>query len=143
MRFAGRTATTTEKVLNPLYELEPNSEKRVMAGLDLKKAPKGSCVNRSPIVQIVGPGGDSAASADTIPTLTARVGAALILNGEVQDDGLPRDSKLIVSWKKTARPRRRSRFRSTDTASTRATFGSPGEYELELIGERRGEERAA
>jgi hypothetical protein len=133
VRFAGRVATTTEKVLNPLYELEPNSEKRVMAGLDLKKAPKGSCANRSPIVQIVGPGADSAASADITLTLTARVGAALILNGEVQDDGLPRDSKLIVSWKKAGGPGPVA-FSSTDTASTRATFGSPGEYELELVG---------
>jgi hypothetical protein len=132
VKFAGRAATTTEKVLNPLYELEPNSEKRVMAGLDLKSAPKGACVNRSPIVQVVGPGVDAAAP-EVPPSFTARLGAALILNGEVQDDGLPRDGKLIVTWKKMAGPGTVS-FSSTDTASTRATFGTPGDYELELTG---------
>jgi hypothetical protein len=130
VKFAGKTATTTEKVLNPLYELEPNSEKRVMAGLDLKGAPKGACANRSPIVQVLGPGADAVAS-EVPPSFTARVGAALNLNAEVQDDGLPRDGKLIVNWKKTAGPGTVT-FSSTDTASTRATFGSPGEYELEL-----------
>jgi hypothetical protein len=131
VKFAGRTATTTEKVLNPLYELEPNSERRLMAGLDLKTAPKGSCVNRSPIVQIIGSGADPTAS-EAIPTMSAQVGAALNLNGDVQDDGLPRDGKLVVGWKKTSGPGSVT-FSSTDTASTRAMFGSPGEYELELV----------
>lgn len=132
VKFAGRTATTTEKLLNPLYELEPASEKRLMAGLDLKTAPRGTCVNRSPIVQIVGSGTDAFASADTIPTLSAQLGAGLNLIGEVQDDGLPRDGKLVVSWKKASGPGSVI-FSSAETASTRATFGSPGEYELELI----------
>jgi hypothetical protein len=61
------------------------------------------------------------------------VGAALILTGEVQDDGLPRESKLIVSWRKTGGSGAVT-FSSTDTASTQATFGAPGEYELELVG---------
>ena len=132
VKFAGRAATTTEKVLNPLYELEANSEKRVMAGLDLKTAPKGSCVNRTPIVQVIVPGAESSI-AETAPSFTARLGAALILNGEVQDDGLPRDSKLVITWKKIAGPGTVA-FSSTDAASTRATFGAPGDYELELTG---------
>jgi len=131
VKFAGRTAATTEKVLNPLYELEPNSERRVMAGLDLKTAPKGSCVNRSPIVQIIGFGAEPTASAESTPPMTAQVGAALALSGDVQDDGLPRDGKLVVNWKKTSGPGSVT-FSSTEIASTRATFGAPGEYELEL-----------
>ena len=130
VKFAGQTATTTEKVLNPLYELEAASEKRVMAGLDLKTAPKGHCVNRSPIVQVIGADGSSAESARSF---TARLGAALNLNGEVEDDGLPRDSRLVITWKKIAGPGSVT-FSSTDTASTRATFGAPGDYELELAG---------
>jgi hypothetical protein len=82
------------------------------------------------MVQVIGPGVDGVAS-EVPPSFTARVGAALNLNGEVQDDGLPRDSKLIVGWKKTTGPGTVT-FTSTDAASTRATFGSPGEYELEL-----------
>ena len=79
-----------------------------------------------------GQGADPTASAETIPTLSAQVGAALNLNGDVQDDGLPRDGKLVVSWKKTGGPGS-VMFSNTDTASTRAMFGSPGEYELELV----------
>jgi hypothetical protein len=130
VKFAGRAATTTDKLLNALYELEPVSEKRVMAGLDLKTAPRGTCVNRSPIVQIVGT--DTLASAESLPTLTAQLGAGLNLIGEVQDDGLPRDSKLAVTWKKTSGPGS-AVFSSAESASTRATFGAAGEYELELV----------
>lgn len=132
VKFAGRTATTTEKMLNPLYELEPMSEKRVMAGLDVKTAPRGTCVNRSPIVQIVSLATDTWASAESIPTLTAQLGTGLNLIGEVQDDGLPRDSKVAVTWKKTGGPGS-VMFFSAESASTRATFGAAGEYELELV----------
>ena len=132
VKFAGQAATTTEKVLNPLYELEATSEKRVMAGLDLKTAPRGSCVNRTPIVQLIAPGTD-ALIADATPSFTARLGSPLVLNGEVQDDGLPRDGKLVMTWKKIAGPGNVT-FSSTDTAATRATFSAPGEYELELTG---------
>jgi hypothetical protein len=76
-----------------LYELEPASEKRLMAGLDLKAAPRGTCVNRSPIVQIVGTGTDAFAFAETTGTLSAQPGAGLNLTGEVQDDGLPREGR--------------------------------------------------
>ena len=31
LKFAGRTQTTTSKVLDPLYQLELNSEKRAIA----------------------------------------------------------------------------------------------------------------
>jgi hypothetical protein len=132
VKFAGQTATTTEKVLNPLYELEDNSERRLMAGLDLKTAPRGSCVNRTPIVQLIAPGTD-ASIADATPSFTARLGSPLVLNGEVQDDGLPRDGKLVVTWRKIAGSGNVT-FSSTDTAATRATFSAPGEYELELTG---------
>ena len=132
VKFAGQAATTTEKVLNPLYELEDNSERRLMAGLDLKTAPRGSCVNRTPIVQLIAPGTD-ALIADATPSFTARLGSPLVLNGEVQDDGLPRDGKLMITWKKIAGAGSVT-FSSTDTAATRATFSAPGEYELELTG---------
>jgi hypothetical protein len=132
VKFAGRIVTTTEKLLNALYELEPISERRVMAGLDLKTAPRGTCVNRSPTVQIVGTSADAFASGESFPTLTAQLGAALNLIGEVQDDGLPRDGKLAATWKKTSGPGAVI-FSSAESASTRATFGAAGEYELELV----------
>ena len=143
VKFAAKTAMTTEKVLNSLYELEANSEKRVMAGLDLKTAPRGTCVNRSPTVRVINPnapnadanlGADAAAAAPA--PFAGRVGAELSLNGEVQDDGLPRDSKLVISWKKNSGPGNVT-FSSTDTGPTRAGFSAPGEYELELSGDRK------
>ena len=75
VKFAGKTATTTEKVLNPLYELEANSERRLMTGLDLKTAPRGSCVNRTPIVQLIAPGAD-ASIADVHSVIHGPVGVA-------------------------------------------------------------------
>src|SRR5499426_2466921 len=39
VRIAGKTSTTTAKMLDPLYELELNSAKRVTSGLDLATAP--------------------------------------------------------------------------------------------------------
>src|SRR4029077_6389605 len=98
----------------------------------LKTAPKGSCVNRTPIVQLIAPGTDASVT-DAMPSIAARLGAPLVLNGEVQDDGLPRDGKLVITWKKIGGPGNVV-FSSTDTAATRATFSAPGEYELELTG---------
>ena len=103
-----------------------------MAGLELRTAPKGHCVNRTPIVHVIGPRAD-ASSVEAAPSVTARLGAALNLTGEVQDDGLPRDSRLLTSWRKISGPGAVT-FSSTDTASTRATFSAPGDYELELTG---------
>jgi len=135
VKFAAKTAMTTEKVLNPLYELEANGERRVMNGLDLKTAPKGTCVNRSPNIQVINPNADVNAGADTLAatSFAGRVGTELTLNGEVQDDGLPRDSKLVISWKKNGGPGNVT-FSSTETGPTRASFSVPGEYELELSG---------
>ena len=126
---------TTEKVLNPLYELEAKSERRVMNGLNLKTAPQGSCVNRSPNVQVINPNADSSTGADTpaVTSFAARIGTELSLNGEVLDDALPRDSKLVINWKKNSGPGNVT-FSSTDTGPTRASFSVPGEYELELSG---------
>jgi hypothetical protein len=81
---------------------------------------------------VLGPGTDAAA-AEAAPSFGARLGSALILNGDVQDDGLPRESRLIVAWKKVSGPGAVA-FSSIDTAITRATFTVPGEYELELTG---------
>src|SRR3954463_192717 len=39
LSFAGKTQTTTPKPLDPLYQLELNSEKRAIQGLDLAAAP--------------------------------------------------------------------------------------------------------
>jgi hypothetical protein len=133
VRFAGKTSTTTAKVLDPLYELELNSEKRATAGLDLAKAPRGVCVNRAPGVQVINPLADINAGADTLAAtaFAARVDQELPLNGSVEDDGLPRDSKVMVAWKKVSGPGTVT-FSDTSQPATRARFSTPGVYEIEL-----------
>lgn len=133
VRFAGKTFTTTEKILDPLYELELNSEKRVITGLDIAKAPKGVCVNRAPAIQVINPLADVNAGADTLAatSFTARLGQDVSLSGSVEDDGLPRDSKLTILWKMLSGPGTVT-FVDASQAATRARFSAAGVYELEL-----------
>jgi hypothetical protein len=98
--FAGKTETTTPKALDRLYELEQGSEKRVMAGLDFATAGKNVCVNRAPHVDVVNPFGD----VNTATNVNAKVGQDVQLNGQVEDDGLPRGSKIASTWKKISGP---------------------------------------
>jgi hypothetical protein len=132
-RFAGKTSTTTIKTLDPLYELELNSARRVISGLDPAKAPRGVCVNRSPTVQVINPLADINAGADTLAatSFAARLDQELSLNGSVEDDGLPRGVKLTVTWKKSSGPGEVT-FSDTSQPVTRARFSAAGVYELEL-----------
>src|SRR5712691_10234793 len=125
--FAGRTEITTAKALNPLYELELNSEKRAIAGLDLATAPKNVCVNRAPVVEIVNPFGGPDASTN----LTAKVDQDLPINGRVEDDGLPRGGKITSAWKKISGPGDVT-FSDAASGPTRAKFSAPGAYVIEL-----------
>ena len=123
--WAGKTNTTTAKALDPLYELELNSEKRLMAGLDVASAPRNVCVNRAPMAHALSPLGEP------LDTLAAKAGVELPIAGQVEDDGLPRGSTLTIAWKKISGPGDVT-FSSASTAATRATFGAPGEYQIEL-----------
>jgi hypothetical protein len=125
VKFAGKSSTTTAKTLDPLYELELNSEKRVMEGLDVGGSPKNVCVNRAPAVHMLSPLGEHLTSA------SGRVGQDVLLNGQVEDDGLPRDGHVTIAWKKISGPGDVT-FTSPATGPTRATFSAAGDYELEL-----------
>jgi hypothetical protein len=127
LQFGGRTQTTTAKVLDPLYELELNSEKRAVAGLDLLSAPKNVCVNRAPAVEVMNAFG----APDANTNLTAKVGTELPIGGHVEDDGLPRGSKVNTEWKKISGPGE-VQFSSQSTAATRAKFSAAGAYVIEL-----------
>lgn len=135
VRFAGKTFTTTAKTLDPLYELELASEKRATSGLDLAKAPKGVCVNRAPAIQVINPQADVNAGADTLAatSFATRLDQEVSLTGSVEDDGLPRESKLVVSWKKLTGPGTVT-FGDPSQPVTRARFSAVGVYELELSG---------
>jgi hypothetical protein len=140
MKFAGGTSVTTAKSLNGLYELELNSERRAMAGIDPAKEPKNVCANHAPNVQV---GGVFNANADVnvndpgaelLPPPTNYATALdrdLNLPGLVNDDDLPRDARVSVSWRKVNGPGDVV-FSSPATAATNAKFSAPGLYELEL-----------
>jgi hypothetical protein len=133
IKFGGKTYTTTAKTLDPLYELELASEKRVIAGLDFSTAAKGVCVNRAPAIQVINPQADVNAGADTVgaTSFATRMGQEVLLNGSVEDDGLPRDSKVTVAWKMLSGPGAVT-FSEPTEAVTRARFSVAGVYELEL-----------
>jgi K319-like protein len=133
VRVAGKTFSTTAKILDPLYELELNSEKRATSGLDLAKAPKGVCVNRAPSIQVINPQADVNAGADTLAatSFATRLDQEVSLNGSVEDDGLPRESSLAISWKQLSGPGTVT-FSEPSRPVTRARFSAAGVYELEL-----------
>ncbi|MEK6405345.1 MAG: hypothetical protein AABN34_00135 [Acidobacteriota bacterium] len=133
VRFAGKTFTTTAKTLDPLYELELASEKRATSGLDLAKAAKGVCVNRKPAIQVINPQADVNAGADTLAatTFATPLDQEVSLSGSVEDDGLPRESKLTVSWRKISGPGTVT-FSDSSRPVTRVRFSEAGAYELEL-----------
>jgi hypothetical protein len=129
VQFGGKTSTSTAKIFDPLYELELNSEKHATQGLDTASAPKNVCVNRPPSVTLAVSPFEAPKSEGV--ELPARVGQDLPLNASVEDDGLPRESKVTSRWRKIAGPGDVT-FADAATASTRAKFAAPGAYELEL-----------
>lgn len=131
VKFAGKTQTTTPKPLDPLYQLELNSEKRAIQGLDVAAAPKNVCVNRPPTLHVLsGPFGETNPEGAAV-TLAARVDQELTINAQIDDDGLPRGGNVTTAWKKTSGPGDAT-FADASAGPTRVKFSVPGAYELEL-----------
>ena len=128
LTFAGRTEITTATPLDPIYELDANNEKRVLTGLDVAAAQKNSCLNRAPTLSILSASGEVSAAAGTV---AAEVGQDASINGDVEDDALPRGSVVSSEWKKESGPGSVT-FSSTATGPTRVSFSAPGAYVLEL-----------
>src|SRR5581483_10872664 len=78
--FNGKTSTSTAKALDPLYELELNSEKRAIRGVDSAAAPKGVCINRAPALQVVISPFEAPATENV--ELQAKVGQELAINAQ-------------------------------------------------------------
>jgi len=137
VKFAGKTNTTTAKVLDPLYELEHSSEEHATAGLDIASAPKNVCVNRPPSVHVGNPFAPPPAGPDG--AIAGRVNQDVVLASQIEDDGLPRGGALKIGWKTISGPGDVT-FADPASATTRAKFSAPGKYEIELSatdGERR------
>jgi hypothetical protein len=127
--FNGKTSTSTAKALDPLYELELNSEKRAVRGVDSASAPKGVCINRAPALEVVVSPFEAPATEDV--ELQAKAGQELAITAHVEDDGLPRGAKVTAAWKKVAGPGEVT-FSDPSAGATRAKFSAAGTYELEL-----------
>jgi hypothetical protein len=129
VKFAGKTSTTTSKTTDPLYELELNSEKRAIRGVDSATAPRNVCINRAPNLQIVTSPFEAPSTSDA--ELTAKLGQELAINAQVEDDGLPRGSHTQSTWKTLSGPGTAT-FSDASAGATRVTFTAAGTYELEL-----------
>jgi hypothetical protein len=125
LTYAGTTTGTSQNMLHSNYNLVEGAEE--VRAIDYAKAPRGVCLNRAPIVRVLG----LSARRGTPPTATVTVTEELNLFGSVSDEGLPRGGMLAAAWRKLSGPGTVT-FTPPQTARTRARFGAPGAYELEL-----------
>jgi hypothetical protein len=126
LTYAGTTTGTSQNMLQSNYNLVEGAAE--LRQIDYAKAPRGVCLNRAPIVRILGlPGRGRGAT----PSLSAAVSEEVSLFGSVSDEGLPRGGRLTVLWK-MLNGTGTVKFEDPQAARTRATFSAPGAYELEL-----------
>jgi hypothetical protein len=128
LSYAGKSVSTSEEMLQYSWELEEGSQRQVLRGIDLKTAPRGICLNRPPLVRVLGL---RASPTQTGGQLTVTLPNELNLFGSVEDEGLPRPGTLAVGWRKTSGPGNVT-FEAPNASRTRASFTMPGTYELEL-----------
>jgi hypothetical protein len=122
--YAGTTTATTEKPIHYNWELLPGQGGDQARAIDFKSVPRGVCLNQRPSVRVLGQGAGAKGLAATMQEPAQ-------LFGSVNDDGLPRDRPLVISWKQRSGPGT-TRFANPAAARTTATFSAPGVYELEL-----------
>ncbi|MXZ71341.1 MAG: hypothetical protein F4Z04_07530 [Acidobacteria bacterium] len=122
------TTSTSEDMLQYNWELEDRSMGRLLRDIDVENAPRGVCLNRSPLVRLLGlrngPEGEP-------PEVSVAVGDELKLFGSVRDEGLPREGRLVSEWRILSGDGD-VEFSAPDDPRSLATFDTPGRYELEL-----------
>jgi hypothetical protein len=124
--YGGTTTSTSEKMLQYSWELEEASAREAIRGVDLKAAPRGVCLNRPPVVRVLG-----LAAGRGRGSLTVTLPDDLRLFGFAEDEGLPREGTLTVTWSKISGPGTVA-FSSPTAPRTRASFSAAGAYQLEL-----------
>jgi len=125
LTYAGTTTGTSERMLQSNWNLVEGAA--ALAKIDYAKVPKGVCLNRPPTVRVLG----LTPRRDEVPVMTVGVNEALNLFGSAHDEGLPRGRALAAEWKVLKGPGRVI-FAPPASARTKATFATPGLYELEL-----------
>ena len=128
LAHAGTTTSTSEDMLQYNWELDGRTTRSVLRDVHVGNAPRGVCLNRSPLVRLLGL---RAGSGGAPPEVETTVGAELKLFGSVRDEGLPRGSRLTSDWRKIDGPGT-VKFSAPDAPRTLATFDTPGLHELEL-----------
>ena len=129
LSHAGITTSTSESMLQYSWEFSERDHQNALRSIeDPTAVPRGACLNRPPIVRVLGYGGRRGPE-----QLHVVVGEGLKLFGSVRDEGLPRGGTLTSSWRKVSGPGDVT-FGEPDQPRTLAFFTAPGEYELELAG---------
>jgi hypothetical protein len=122
LSYAGTTTGTSERMLQYSWELVEGAG--LAREIEYGKVPRGVCLNRAPVVGVLGLGRGSAGFTITLPD-------DLQLFGNVTDEGLPRAAALAVAWTQLSGPGTVT-FSEPKAPGTRAAFSAPGVYELEL-----------
>lgn len=128
LSHAGSTAATSENMLQYSWEIEDASQRQVLRGVDAAHAPRGVCLNRPPLVRLLGPAGGAGTARSA---LAVTLPEGLRLFGSVEDEGLPRGGRLSVAWRQVSGPGTVT-FADPTASRTRASFSAPGTYRLEL-----------
>jgi len=134
LTYAGTTTGTSEHMLQSNWNLVEGAAD--LKQIDYAKVPRGVCLNRAPIVRVlgaVGGRGGRGGAPPTPPSLSGSVSEVFNLFGSVNDEGLPRTGKLTAGWKQLSGPATAT-FENPSAARTRVRFSAPGAYEFELTG---------
>lgn len=123
LTYGGTTTGTSQRMLQSNWNLVEGAEE--LKKIDHVKAPRGVCLNRAPIVRVLGAGRGGEAA------VVATVAEPYSLFGSIADEGLPRGSSLASEWTRVSGPGSVT-FENPKLPRTRATFGAVGTYELEL-----------
>ena len=131
--FPEAESATSLDPLNVEYMLTERSQTQANRELDVASAPRGVCLNKPPRVLSRARSFFSRAAGDdeTQKVEATKVGEELQLKGSATDEGLPRDGKLVVTWRLADGPGTAD-FVSPNEAQTGVVFSAAGTYELEL-----------
>lgn len=127
LSYGGTTTGTSQRMMQSNYNLVEGAAD--LAKIDYAKAPRGVCLNRAPIVRVLGLAGRGRGAPP--PALSGTVAQEVSLFGSVSDEGLPRSGTLTTTWKVLGGPGT-AKFENPQAARTHVTFSAPGAYELEL-----------
>ena len=122
LTYGDETHLTSDSMLQYSWELDAASTRRALRDVDLASAPHDVCLNRSPIVRVLG-----------LSELTGTVGQGVKLFGSVRDEGLPRGIAVTTSWRQTSGPGTVT-FDPPDQPRTLAFFDTAGTYTVEVTG---------